>query len=76
MFISLCSKYGQQPVIEPDSLLLEDRRSQISSEEHNQTMTFAIVFRLSFWGSNLAVRDNFIIVVNKLKISFLCLLHL
>ena len=35
-------------VIKPDSLLLEDRRSQASSERHNQTSAFQMLFELVF----------------------------
>ena len=35
-------------VFEPDSLLLEDRRSQTSSKEHNQTGALPLFFELAF----------------------------
>ena len=34
-------------VIEPDSLLLEDERSQTSSEEHNETGALPLFFELA-----------------------------
>ena len=34
-------------VVKPDSLLLEARRSQTSSEEHNKTSAFPLLFELA-----------------------------
>ena len=43
-----CSQFGLlKLVIKPDSLLLEDRRSQASSEEHNQTSALPLFFELA-----------------------------
>ena len=39
-------------VIKPDSLLLEARRNQTSSEEHNQTSALPLFFELALVGQH------------------------
>ena len=49
---SLTLVFLTELVIESDSLLLEDKRSQTRSEEHNQTSTLPLLFELAFVDQN------------------------